>query len=500
MFFNWILSLLQEWGEEMKKPLFIILLLVLVLGGLFGGAYYLYENTIDIDTIYSGIKIEGFDVGGKTTEDALDFIILQKENDYLNKTIKLSYLNSSYDINLKDLEFSYDFKGAVDEAYKLGREGNLLERYNKIKELEQAGYDIALESIYSRDKVLNLVDQIEKDLIKETKDATIDFKGGSFIVTKEQPGVLLKKSELINRLVDGLDNMEDIDIPVEVIEPKVTEELLSRINGVIGDFSTSFKGSSSGRIQNIKQSSKAVSNLLVLPGEEISFNKMVGHIGKSTGYMEAPVIINGELTPGLGGGVCQSSTTLYNALLLSDISIVERHPHSIPSSYVARGTDGAVASGYLDLKFKNDFDFPIYIRSSVEGNRIHFYIYGDTESKDYTVKIEPELIETIPFKVREVYDETLAPGTKVLQQEGRTGYKVRTFKSIIKDGKIVERKQITYDYYREKDFIYKVGPKLPEIVEPSEVVEPSQETISQPVNPEDTTESIENIDVIDIEP
>lgn len=479
----------------MKKSLFIILLVVIVLGGVLGGAYYIYKNTIDIDTIYSGIKIGGYDVGGMTPQDALSFIAFQKESDDMDKNLKLTYLNYNYNLSLDEIGYTYDFEKAVNEAYGLGRQGNPFQRYRLIKNLIKSENNIELEAKYDIDLLLKLVNNIESDLNTEAKDASLEYINGNFLVTKEQEGLKLKKSELINNIVDNLTSLENVDITVEIVEPKVTEELLSRIKGIIGQFSTSFQGSSPGRIQNIRQSSKAVSDLLVLPGEEISFNEMVGPIGISTGFMEAPVIVNGELTPGLGGGVCQSSTTLYNALLLSDVTIVERHPHSIAASYVPRGTDGAVARGYLDLKFKNDFDFPLYIKSNIIGNRIHFYIFGDTNSKDYTVKIEPELIETIPYKINEVYDENLAPGTRVVQQEGRTGYKVRTYKSIIKDGKLIERKQITYDYYRERNYIYRVGPKLPDIIGPS------QETMSNPtVKIMESSDSIEdeNIEVIDI--
>lgn len=481
----------------MKKSLLILLLVVIVLGGVLGGAYYIYDTTINIDTIYSGVKIDGYDLGGKRPEDAISFISLQKQADDMDKSISLSYLDKTYDVSLNELGYTYDFNKAVDEAYSLGREGNPFERYSTIKDLKKGRKNIELESIYDSDLILKLVDKIEEDLNQEALDASLEFNGGSFVVTEDKPGVTLKKSDLINMIVDSINNPQDIDIPVEIVEPKVTKELLGRVNGLIGQFSTSFKGSSSGRIQNIRQAAKSVSNLLVLPGEEISFNEMVGPIGISTGYTQAPVIVNGELTPGLGGGICQASTTLYNALLLSDVKIVERHPHSIAASYVPRGTDGAVARGYLDLKFKNDFDFPIYIQSNIVGNNIHFYIYGDRNSKDYTVKIEPELIETIPYKVHEIYDESLAPGTRVLQQEGRTGYKVRTYKSIIKDGKVIERNQITYDYYRERAYIYKVGPGLPETVENGQ--EPTLETISQPLETPDQPID-DDIEVIDLLP
>lgn len=475
----------------MKKVLLIVLPLIIIIGGILGGGYYIYETDINLDTIYEGIKIDGHNVGGKTKVEAMEFLSKQKEIDNTDKSINLSYEEKIYHINLSDIGYSYDYEAAINEAYDLGREGNVFNRYSSIKSFKRTNKLVELKPTYDRDLVLKLVDGIEDDINQDSKDATLEFKDGNFVVYEEMAGRTLRKGELINLIIDNINELKDINIPVDKVEAMVTKKLLGRINGIIGQFSTSFKGSSYGRIQNIKVASQSVSNMLVMPGEQISFNDQVGPINGKYGFMEAPVILNGELTPGMGGGVCQSSTTLYNALLLADVSIVERHPHSIAASYVPRGTDGAVASGYLDLKFKNDFDFPIYIDSEIIGNNIKFYIYGDTTSKDYSVKIEPELIQTLPYKVVEVLDQNAQPGSRELTQEGRTGYKVRTYKSIIKDGKVIERNLINSDYYREKNFIYKVGPALPETVDlPIEPTVPAQ-----PLEPID-----ENIEVIDIEP
>ncbi|WFA10221.1 VanW family protein [Tissierella sp. Yu-01] len=475
----------------MKKIIIILSSIVIVLGGLLGAIYYIYSTEINTGTIYNGITIDGYDIGGMTKEQALEFIKEQKDTDDVGKAFNLFYNDINYNIELKTLGHSYDYEGAIEEAYSIGRDGNLISRYKTIKELQKNKKLLYLEPEYNRDLVLELVDKIEKDINQDSTDATFDFNNGDFIVTEEKTGFKLDKSELINLLVDNVYELEDINLPIEVTEPKITKELLSRINGVIGEFSTSFKGSAYGRVQNIKLSAKRLSNLLILPGDEISYNETVGPINSDTGFMEAPVILNGELTPGMGGGVCQTSTTLYNALLLSDLTIVERHPHSIAASYVPRGTDGAVARGYLDLKFRNDFDYPIYTYSKIIGNNIYFYIYGDTTAKDYTIKIEPELIETIPYEVQEKLDPNAEPGSRTMIQEGRTGYKVRTFKSIIKDGKVVDRYQITFDYYRERDYIYKVGPELPKNV-PAEPVDAS---VDEPVSIESFDENIEVIDL-----
>lgn len=443
----------------MKKVLLILLPLVVIAGIIIGSGYYIYDNIIDTNLIYEGVKINNYHVGNKTKEEALLYVIQQIEENDRIKSMQLTLDDKYYDISLSDIGYTYNYEEAVYMAYNLGREGNILDRYIKIRNLKKNGEAIILTPKYDRNLVVDKVEEIASDIDQDCKDAEFHFNDGNINIVEEKVGRKVKKDQLIRLIEDNIFEFEDISIPVEIEMPELTKAMLSRINGVIGEYSTSFKGSSAGRIHNIKLSAESLNGKLILPGEEISYNETTGPRQAKFGYQEAPVILNGELTPGIGGGVCQTSTTLYNALLLSDITITERHPHSIPPAYVPRGRDGAVATGYLDLKFRNDFDFPIYIHSKVIGDRVYFYIYGDISAKDYSIRIEPELIETIPYKTQEIFDENLEPGTRQLVQEGRTGYKVRTYKSIIKNGTVIKREQITFDYYRERDYIYKVGPE-----------------------------------------
>lgn len=449
----------------MKKSfIFIGLFLIVLLGIVAGGGYYVYDKVINIDTIYPGVSIDGYNVSYKSKLEALKFVKDQKEIEGQGKSMRLFSHDFQYNIHLNDIGYSYDFSKAVEEAYKVGREGNLLERYKVIKSVEKNGVKIPLESYYNKEKIKEIVSNISQEVDLESQDALFNFNNGKYYVTQEVRGRKLNKEELINFITNNIEEMKDIKLPIVSIEPTIKKETLARINGIIGEYSTSFKGSSSDRIENIRLSAKALSNKMLMPGEEMSYNNTTGPRERKYGYKEANVIIGGELTPGVGGGVCQTSTTLYNALLLSDITILERHPHSIAAAYVPKGQDGAVAYGYLDLKFRNDFDFPIYTYSKIVGDRIYFYIYGDTSAKDYTIKIESEVFETIPYNIKEQFDPKAPPGSRVEIQQGRTGYKVKTFKSIIKGGKVISKKQISLDYYREKDFIYKIGPPLPKPV------------------------------------
>lgn len=445
----------------MKKSIKILLLaIVIVLAMFLGSGAYIYKNILKVDTIYEGVKIDRYDVSNKTMEQALGYIKEKKEAEIDKKNMKLIYNENVYKINLRQLGFSYKYDEAVNAAFKLGREGSFLKRLRDVAKIKK-GVEIPLESFYEIDKIKDIVNNISQEINKEPIDAVLNFNNGKITVTDEIIGKRVLKDELVTRIDENIYQLEDIEIPVEDVQPRLKKSLLSRINGIIGEFSTSFKGSSSGRIQNIRLSSKAISNKLILPGEEFSYNNTTGPRSHESGYQEANVIIGGELTPGLGGGVCQTSTTMYNSLLLADLTILERHPHSIPAAYVPYGQDAAVSYGYLDLKFRNDFDFPIYTYAKVLGDRVHVYIYGDTKAKNYNIKITPEIVETIPPKTEEIFDEKLAPGTKIALQKGRTGYTVKTYKAIIKNGKVLSKQQVTVDHYRKKDYIYKVGPALP---------------------------------------
>ncbi|MEW8973417.1 MAG: VanW family protein [Tissierellaceae bacterium] len=444
----------------MKKILLILLPIIIILGGVGFGAYYVYNTTINIDTFYPGIKIDEYSMEGMTKAKGLEYIKGDREREIADKSMTLTYKDTAYrDLGLKELGYSFDYDRAIEEAYALGREGNLLQRYRDIKDIKENGVTIPLESHYDKEKIGEVVDSISKDLYVESKNAVFNFNNGNISIKPEEAGRKVDGDALSKLIEENIDRLEDISIPIEVIEPKYTREYYSRINGVIGEFSTSFKNSGEGRKKNIALSANSFNGKILHSGETLSYNDTTGPVQREYGYEEAPVIIEGELTPGIGGGVCQTSTTLYNALLLADLTIVERHPHSIPPAYVNKGQDAAIATGYLDLKFRNDFDYPIYISSKVEGDRVYFYIYGDKKNRDYEVRIQPEITESIQHKVHEELDTNLPPGARELVRQGRNGYKVKTYKSIIKGGKVVDKKQITGDYYRERDFIYKIGPK-----------------------------------------
>ncbi|NMB26489.1 MAG: hypothetical protein GX987_00360 [Tissierellia bacterium] len=445
--------------RKTKKKNPTILLLIILIAIILGLGSYGYAKVLNTDLIYEGVKVGEFDVGLMTKEEALNFLKDKKEKEIDENKMTLTYEDKEYSINLRDIGFYFEYKKAVDEAYSVGREGNVFIRLKDISRSKKEGVQITLNSDYDKEKIDNIVDIIAQEIDVEVKEAEFHFNNGNIKVTEDVVGKSIKKEELVQLINDNVYVLNNIEIPVEDIIPQKTKALLSRVNGVIGEFSTSFKGSSSDRVENIRISSKAVSNKLIMPGDTVSFNQTTGPREKKYGYREAIVILEGDFTPGVGGGVCQTSTTLYNALLLANVTIVERSHHSIPAKYVKFGQDAAVSYGHMDLKFRNDFDYPIYINSRVSGDRVYFYVYGDRNARDYIVKIKPEIVETIVLEDDIIVDNSLEPGTKEVVQRGRTGYKVNTYKSIIRNGKVVSKDLITRDFYKPRKFIYRVGPE-----------------------------------------
>lgn len=461
--------------EKTKKGKPVILILLLsILAIVLGLGTYGYYNILSTDKIYEGVSVDEFDLSFLTKDEAAKLIMNKREQELDEKNMVLTYGDKVFDINIRQFDFKYDYDSAIDKAYSIGREGNIISRIKEIITTKKNGVKINLNSSYNKDKIYEITESIAQEIDMEMEEAQFHFNNGNINITDEVIGKKVKQEELAQLIETNIKDLSTIEIPVEIIYPTRTRELLSRINGVIAEYSTSFKGSNKERIENIIISSKALSNDIIMPGDIFSFNEMVGPREKKFGYKEANVIIKGEFTPDVGGGVCQTSTTLYNALLLADVDIIERHHHSIPVKYVNIGQDAAVAYGFLDLKFKNNFDFPIYIHSRVVGDRIHIYIYGDRNAKDYSIKIESKIVETIEPQEEKVEDSTLAPGTKELVQQGRTGYKVHTYKHKIKNGKVVDTQLITKDFYKPRNFIYRVGPSISEEHEEEEAIEENE--------------------------
>lgn len=449
-----------------KILIIIIVSLVIILGAISAFAYNIWSNDINKDLIYKGIYIDNQDVGWKSKEEALEILKEHKEKN-LEKTIKLYTSSDSYTMTLDDIDYRFNYEDAIEEAYNIGKEGKILERYFEIKNLENNPKEIPLEVEYDSEKISAIGNEVGANLGKEVRNAKFNFNGGNFLIEAEESGAIVNIDKLKEEIENNLGVKSEIEIPLEIQEPQYTTDHYKKINGVIGRYTTEFGNSGIGRKKNIEISGGSVNGLLVEPGQTVSYNMITGPRQRKFGYEEAPIILNGQYTPGVGGGVCQTSTTLYNALLLSDLTIVQRAHHSIPPPYVAKGTDAVVTDGALDLVFRNDFDFPVYFSTSVTNKSITINVYGDTSVKNYTVSIKPEIVETIPFENQEILDPNLEEGKVEVESQGRNGYKVKTYKLKVQNNTVIDTKLITEDYYKPAKRVTRKGTK--KISAPTEV-------------------------------
>lgn len=450
----------------MKKSLIIIIILILIFMIAIGStAYKTYEEVVNIDSIYPGITVGGKDVYGLNREQAIEKLNIDFYNETSNKNLIMRAKEYQVEVTPEDLGFRWNIDEAVEQAYAIGRRGNPLERYKKIKEVE-AGVNIPVELLYDKSRIDDIVRNTGLVVNKDPEEGEFEFIDGRIIAHDGKPGYKVNEDFVRTELTNYAETLYSLKEPkiVELLVDEVKPEkstAYERINGVIGQFSTSLKGSSENRIYNVRHSLEAVSGKMLNPGESLSFNEKTGPRSVRNGYRDASVIINGKYEDGTGGGVCQTSTTLYNALIRANVTIDERHNHSIPASYVPYGLDAAVNDSNMDLKFTNNYDFPIFIYGEVEGIVVTFTIYGDTNAVKNQYKFDSVVSQREEPEVIETLDPTMEINSKELLKQGYPGLHVISYRyEYDKDGKLIEKTILNKDYYKKINFEYKVGEKV----------------------------------------
>jgi vancomycin resistance protein YoaR len=238
--------------------------------------------------------------------------------------------------------------------------------------------------------------------------------------------------------------------------PHVTTADLKPITAELAMFSTPLGGSSRNRVHNIELACKAVDGTVLLPGDVFSYNDTVGPRVPSAGYREAPVIIKGQLQKGTGGGICQVSSTLYNAALMADMEITHRQHHAFPVHYLPAGRDATVVDGSIDFRFKNRLAHPVAIDAKVATGRVAFHLYGHPDDKRQ-VEIVRSGISVIPTKTETVSDAKLPKGRRVTEIKPMAGHRVTVTRVVKKDGEVLRREVISHDYYRPVTGTVRVG-------------------------------------------
>lgn len=340
--------------------------------------------------IHSNILIENINVGKLTEEEAINKL----KKTYPIKDFIIVYNDKKWIIKAKNLDLNYNIENSVKEAIKYTRSESKLENIKRKAKLNtKKPYNIKLKATYNETKLSKELEVICKEINVNAVDATFHVElSGELKRTESKEG----KQVDLSRLKEDIYNMinkkkiETINLSVLTLYPKISTKQVESINSILGQFSTSFNDSTS-RGSNIHVAGESTSDVLLMPGETFSYNKITGARNWVNGYKSAPIIVGGKVVNGEGGGVCQVSTTIYNAALLSGLTIDEVHNHSLPSRYAPRGRDATVSYGYTDLKFSNPFTHPVYIKNIVKNGAITSKIYGCSSDKErIIIKMEEE--------------------------------------------------------------------------------------------------------------
>lgn len=405
--------------------------------------------------IHKNIYVRDIDISNLTREEAKNKInkIIESNNSFI-----LNLSENKYVFLKEDIDIDYNVDDLIETAYGIGRNEGIISNIKTIGNL-RLGKKIILDYriTYDEKKLNKYLMELNKKIYKKPKNATIRINNGQIIITKEKNGYKLNKDKLKNTLVEKIVNMDCSEeiIPIITIKPVYLYEDLSKIDTVLGRFETYFNSQNYNRSTNIKLAASATTNILLNQGEVFSFNSNIQNSNISKYLKEAPVIINGKSEKGRGGGMCQVSSTIYNAALYSGMSIISVRNHSIPSPYIEKGRDATVSGGIIDLKFKNNYKTPVYIYNQVMGNKIVCTIYGNKRDKQ-DIEIITEITDEINNRIIRKNSEKYDLGVKTIEQEGRKGYKVKTYR-VYKNDFGNKSEYIGESYYPPQDKIIIYG-------------------------------------------
>lgn len=412
--------------------------------------------------IYPGVTVQGIDLGGMTKEEAENKLVETFETAIGKKKLSIIIGDKQYELIYSDIIPNYDVDGAVEQAYNVGKENGILKKYMTIKNGDSKKNNITLGFSYDEDKLKAYEEKLQKDVTQSAKDATISIDKGNIIVKPETVGKTISLEVLDQKLKENIngdiDSINEVTVEAETAKPRVTKEDLSKVKGVMGSFSSSYATSAPGRSKNIEIATSAINGTVVMPGEIFSFNDIVGPRTIERGYQEAGTYVGNKVEPGIGGGICQVSTTIYRAVMKANLRSVERTNHSMVVGYAEPGLDATVSYGYLDYKFKNTYDFPIYIQGSTAGKVMTYNIYGDPSALNgKTYNMINEVLETIPPETKIVPDNTLPEGKEVSEGVGMTGYKARSYQITYEKGVEINREVVSTDNYASVGIVIKKG-------------------------------------------
>lgn len=463
--------------------------------------YQDYENILSpllLETEYNVDKAidEAYNIGRKDNIFINNYEILFTLLGKKNIDVDMS-LNEEMAIQKLD-EISLNLPGAIIESsYSIeddemvitkGKPGIKVENNKLLEEVKNR-----LNSLENKEDIIQIpvenanpqaidIDKIHEEVYKEAKDAY--YTKDPFTVYPEVIGVDFDVEAAKTLL---LEDKEEYIIKLTITRPKVTIEQIGSeaFPDQLSTFTTRFDESDRDRSTNLRIACSKINGKVLMPGEIFSYNKTLGARTAAAGFKNGKVYEGGEVVDGIGGGICQISSTLYNAVVMANLQTVERRNHQFVTSYVGPGRDATVVYGAIDFKFKNTRKYPVRLKASAVNGIATVTIYGIKEENEYTFKFETRTVDTIPTTTTYEEDATLPVGTEKVKRKGTNGIKTETYVTKTLNGKVVSRDLLSRDTYSAMTRIVIKGTKGEDISTPSS---PSVQTPQTPVTPIPTEE------------
>lgn len=487
----------RKGASERKKKIALMTAgtLVIVVCGLAAYSVSVSNSVKKWDNkIYPGVTVQNINLGGMTKDEAKVKLKESFEGEIDNKVLPIKIGSKVFELKYSDISPQYDIDATVEEAVKCGKDSGLFEKYLSIKGKTKS--EIGLAFSYDENKLKEFEEKVIKEVNQAPVNASIKIVGDKVQVTPEEDGIGVDIDSLDTKIKEALNgdiNSEnEVDAEAEVTKAEITSEDLAKVKDVMGSFSTSYGTSAAGRSHNIELSTESINGTIVMPGETFSFNDVVGPRTEEAGFQEAGTYVGNKVEPGIGGGICQVSTTLYRAVMRANIRSTERTNHSMAVGYALPGLDATVAYGYLDYKFKNTYDFPIYIQGYTAGKVVTYNIYGDTSALGgKTYDMVNEILETLPPETKVIDDPALDEGTEVNEGGGMTGYRATSYQVTYENGVEVSREKVSTDTYTKVDSTIRKGTKPVAPAEPEATEEEkSSDAEAQPSESQELSEQI----------
>ncbi|MDR3587547.1 MAG: VanW family protein [Desulfosporosinus sp.] len=440
-----------------KKSFYIpvgILFCTLVLAGT-----SLLIYTRDQHTIVEGVTISGINVGN-LTQDQAKTIIDKETQRLMAQTVKLNVDQQSPEVKLEDLGLTVTDDLALQKAYDIDRKGSIINKLTT-KLAAAKGVNFDLTQKWDEQKLKDSLNRTLAGFGSPATDASFKITDQNTMkIQSEHVGTTIDIEPLVSQIkeINIYKPISELKVGLKEQIPSLTAAQLEnqKITGLLASYTTHFDPSQTARTENVRIAAKALDMAVVKPGDTLSFNQIVGERTIEGGYKDAYIIVDDQFVPGLAGGICQVSSTLYNTGLFANLAVTQRTNHDLAISYVPLGQDATVAYPDLDLKFNNNSGGYLLVRTSTSANTLTIDLYGKVKpGQEVTINNTTESI--IPPEEKRLVDETLAHGVSILKQQGQPGSIVNSVRIVKVNGKVVSSEPLKKSIYKALPKIFAVG-------------------------------------------